>query len=521
MNERMDTEKRAPVTVPQLLAGASERAAALIEPGGEMLTYGALRATVDDLAGALRALGVGAGERVAIALPGGIPIICALLGIARARAVAAPLNPSYTYDEYRFYLNDIAPALVLVGAGSDAVIRDVAATLALPVREIAIGGDGRVSILDAAVIAPPEDPRADDVVLLLHTSGTTSGPKGVPLRHKNVCASVENITRWYQLGTNDVSLCVMPLFHVHGIIFSTLAFLAAGASVVVPPRFSAGSFWYDVARYDVTVVSAMPTIYRTLLARADADGAPRSGEHSLRFIRSSSAALPATVFHALEARFGVPVIEAYSMTEAAHQMCANPLTADRRAGSVGIGAFVDVSVLDDAGTVLPHGTIGEVAVRGRNVIRAYHKNPEADATAFINGWFRTGDRGFMNEDGFLTLVGRIKELINRGGEKIAPAEIDECLLRHAAVIEAVTFGIADEKYGEAVAVAVVVHDGTSVDDVLAHARAHLAPFKIPTRVFVTDAIPKTATGKVQRRARAAKRRRALPRCAIPSHARSA
>jgi acyl-CoA synthetase (AMP-forming)/AMP-acid ligase II len=247
------------------------------------------------------------------------------------------------------------------------------------------------------------------------------------------------------------------------------------------------------------VVSAVPTIYRTLLLRADEDGAPRAGAHTLRFLRSSSSALPAAEFHKLEARFGVPVIEAYSMTEAAHQMCANPLDGERRAGSVGVGAHVEVAIMDDAGSLLPPGAEGEVVVKGRNVTRGYHNNPAANAAAFTAGWFRTGDRGRLDERGYLTLVGRIKELINRGGEKISPVEIDEVLAQHPGVIEVVTFGLPDEKYGEEVAAAVIVRAGTSERDLREHVAAKLAAFKVPKRFFVTDAIPKTATGKVQRR----------------------
>jgi len=296
---------------------------------------------------------------------------------------------------------------------------------------------------------------------------------------------------------------VMPLFHVHGLVFSTLAFLAAGAQVVVPEKFSASAFWPLVKDYRATVVSAVPTILRTIFIRADDDKAPTGSEHTLRFLRSSSAALPGAEFHRLEARFGVPVVEAYSMTEAAHQMCANPLDGERRAGSVGVGAFVDVAILDDDGNELGPDQEGEVAVRGRNVMRGYHNNPAANEAAFTNGWFRTGDRGKKSADGYVTLVGRLKELINRAGEKISPVEIDEVLAAHPGVIEAVTFAIPDEKYGEEVAAAVVLRDGTTTEELADHVRARLSPFKVPKRFFVTDAIPKTATGKVQRRVVAA------------------
>jgi acyl-CoA synthetase (AMP-forming)/AMP-acid ligase II len=256
-------------------------------------------------------------------------------------------------------------------------------------------------------------------------------------------------------------------------------------------------------RHGVSVVSAVPTILRTLLLRAGDVDAPQPGAHPLRFIRSSSSPLPASEMQRLEARFGVPVVEAYSMTEAAHQMCANPLHGERRPGCVGVGAFVDVTILDADGNELAIGEVGEVAVRGDNVTRGYHKNDAANAAAFSNGWFRTGDYGTIDPRGYVTLVGRLKELINRGGEKISPVEVDEALISHPGVKEAVAFAMPDEKYGEAVAAALVLHDGVAVEDVLTYARDRLAPFKVPTTVHVVDEIPKTATGKVQRRVVAA------------------
>jgi acyl-CoA synthetase (AMP-forming)/AMP-acid ligase II len=458
-----------------------------------------LRSAVDNVARGLRALGVPRGATVALTMPNGLGIVVAFLGIARAGCIAAPLNPAYTQDEFTFYLDDIAPALVLTPPGGAPLARAAAAGLGIALGDVAVDAGGHVCVTDRPGDTALDDPLPGDVALFLHTSGTTSRPKGVPLTHENLCASAHNIQRWYELTAADTSLCVMPLFHIHGLVFSTLAFLGTGGHVVVPEKFSASAFWPAVATYRATVVSAVPTIFRTLLLRADDDGAPHAGEHTLRFLRSSSAALPAAEFHKLEARFGVPVIEAYSMTEASHQMCANPLRGERRAGSVGVGAHVEVAILADDGSELGPDREGEVAVRGRNVTRGYHNNPAANAVAFTNGWFRTGDRGKKSADGYLTLVGRLKELINRGGEKISPVEIDECLASHPGVIEVVVFAMPDEKYGEEVAAAVVLRDGTTTEELAEHVRARLAPFKVPKRFFVTDAIPKTATGKVQRR----------------------
>jgi acyl-CoA synthetase (AMP-forming)/AMP-acid ligase II len=482
-----------------LRTGAGERAA-LIVPAGPTLSYASLRRSANALAAGLAARGIAPGARVCASFGNGAEIVVAFFGTAFARATFAPLNSAYTEDEFRFYLDDIAPALLLLAPGAVPAARAAANAAGIPLAELSLDPDGTV-VLDGARLPQAAEavPRDGDVALFLHTSGTTSHPKGVPLTHGNLCASAGNIVRWYDLHERDVSLCVMPLFHVHGLVFSTFAMLAAGASVVIPPKFSASAFWPAVRDFRVTIVSAVPTIYRTLLLRADEDGAPGPGEHGLRFLRSSSAPLPAVEMERLEARFGVPVIEAYSMTEASHQMCANPLRGERRAGSVGVGAFVDVAILDELGNELPPGNVGEVSVRGPNVTPGYHNNPDANAAAFTRGWFRTGDYGVLSGDGYLTLVGRLKELINRGGEKISPVEIDDALLSHPGVAEAVAFAVPDEKYGEAVAAALVLRPGTELESVLTHARSRLASFKVPTSVFVVESIPRTATGKVQRR----------------------
>jgi acyl-CoA synthetase (AMP-forming)/AMP-acid ligase II len=324
----------------------------------------------------------------------------------------------------------------------------------------------------------------------------------VPLSHANLSISAGNVARSYNLGPDDVSLCVMPLFHVHGLVASTLATIATGGTVVVPSKFSPLSFWRVARGCGVTWYSAVPTLHQLLLARAgdpsDPSRRPAGAEH-LRFIRSCSASLPPRVMHALEAAFGAPVLEAYGMTEAAHQMTSNPLPpGTRKAGSVGYGTDVRVAIMDGAGRICSHGERGEVVIQGPNVIRGYENNPEANATSFVDGWFRTGDRGYLDADGALWLVARIKELINRGGEKISPREIDEILLAHPAVAEAVCFGVPHGTWGEEVAAAVVLCGAATEAELVAYCREHLADYKRPKQIHITDAIPRTATGKIQR-----------------------
>ncbi|PYQ72181.1 MAG: AMP-dependent synthetase, partial [Acidobacteria bacterium] len=273
---------------------------------------------------------------------------------------------------------------------------------------------------------------------------------------------------------------------------------ATGGTLVVPPKFNPLSFWRVARDHGVTWFSAVPTLHQLLLARRGA-GRP-SGSEKLRFIRSCSASLPPRVMHEMEASFGAPVLEAYGMTEAAHQIASNPLPpSEHKAGSVGCGADVSVGVMDEEGNLLPAGQRGEVVIKGPNVIRGYENNPEANVQAFFDGWFRTGDEGFLDRDGYLTLVARIKELINRGGEKFAPREIDEVLLAHPAVAEAVTFGVPHATWGEEVAAAVVLRDTATEEELMAHCRERLADFKSPKRIHITERIPRTATGKIQRR----------------------
>ena len=473
---------------------------AVFIPEGAEVTYGQLQDQIEAVTAALRAGGVRAGEPVAIVLPNNLEFLVAFLATTWARAVAAPLNPAYKVEEFRFYLEDAAAKAVLVPPG-DHPAREAARQLEIAIWECGLDDRGQVFVRrQTGQAAPNPDqspPAAGDVALFLHTSGTTSRPKGVPLTHGNLMASVANIAATYQLTPRDRSLIVMPLFHVHGLIGATLSTLHTGGAVVVPAKFSAGAFWQTASRYGVTWYSAVPTIHQILLGRADQDGAPRG---SLRFIRSCSSALAPAVFHQLEERFGAPVLEAYGMTEAAHQMASNPLPpGTRKPGFVGQGTGVDIVIRDEQGRLLPAGTQGEVSIRGSNVMHGYLNNPGANESSFLDGYFRTGDQGVLDENGYLMLTGRLKELINRGGEKISPLEVDAALLEHPAVAEAVSFGAPDAKYGEEVQAAVVLKGTATPAEIQAFCLTRLADFKVPKVIHVTEAVPRTATGKIQRR----------------------
>ena len=296
------------------------------------------------------------------------------------------------------------------------------------------------------------------------------------------------------------SLCIMPLFHIHGLIGSVMSTLLSGGTVVVPAKFNALSFWRTVRNYRVTWYSGVPTMHQLLLARAQQK--PKEAT-SLRFIRSCSAPLSAELIHKIEELFGVPFVEAYGMTEAAHQMTSNPLPPrHRKAGSVGVGTGIRVSVMDKDGNHLGTNQRGEIVIQGASVFRGYENNPEANARALVNGWFRTGDEGLLDEDCYLHLTGRIKDIIIRGGENIAPHEVDEILLRHPAVAAAVTFGCPHPTLGEVVGAAVVLHQpsGASESELVKHCRQFLAEYKCPSKIYLVESIPTTATGKIRRRA---------------------
>jgi acyl-CoA synthetase (AMP-forming)/AMP-acid ligase II len=491
-----------PETLLELLhAAPAARPAIVVPETGLRLSYPSLRAEVEAVAAAFVAAGITRSDRVAVALPNGLTAIVCFLAAATA-ATAAPLNPAYRTDEFTFYLDDTgARLLVLPPDGAEEARR--AAAGRIPIVTADLDAD-RVRLGGAPGRAPVSAPSADDVALILHTSGSTGRPKRVPLRHRNLAVSAANIAETYALGPDDVSLCVMPLFHVHGLVASVLATLLTGGTVVVPARFNALSFWRTVRDQRVTWYSAVPTLHQLVLARSGGRAERPAGAESLRFVRSCSAPLPVEIAERMERAFGVPVLEAYGMTEAAHQMASNPLPPrPRKLGTVGPGTGVRIGIMDGQGRLLEAGEPGEVVIRGPGVITGYEGNAEANTSAFVDGWFRTGDQGTLDADGYLRLIGRIKELINRGGEKIAPPEIDEVLLNHPAVAEAVAFGVPHPSWGEEVAAAVVLRDAASEADLLAHCRGRMADFKCPKTIYIVDAIPRTATGKIQRRVVAA------------------
>jgi acyl-CoA synthetase (AMP-forming)/AMP-acid ligase II/acetyltransferase-like isoleucine patch superfamily enzyme/acyl carrier protein len=475
-------------------------------PDGRPLSYRALLDQVEATVARLRALGIERNDRVAIVLPNGPEMAVSFVAVSAA-ATCAPLNPAYRVSEFDYAMADLGVKALLVAAGVPSPARDVAAMHKIPVFDVTpvmSGGAGAFQLLAgerlSAGAAPAGFARPTDTALVLHTSGTTSRPKIVPLTHANICASGRSIAASLALTADDRCLNVMPLFHIHGLIGALVASLAAGASVTCAPGFDGARFfgWLDACR--ATWYTAVPTIHRAVLAGASAhpDVVAR---RSLRLIRSCSAALPAGVATQLEQVFGAPVIEAYGMTEASHQITSHPLNVGRRkVGSVGVAAGSAVAIMDESARLLPAGETGEVVIRGPGITAGYEAHPAANAHAFVDGWFRTGDQGHLDEDGYLFLTGRLKEIINRGGEKIAPAEVDEVLASHPQVVEATAFAVPHPTLGEDVAAAVVLTAGATAvgDDIRKFAAGRLATFKVPQQVVCVTAIPKGPTGKVQR-----------------------
>ena len=483
-----------------MCGGSSD--AVLLAADGTRIARGALGDRVRAVGSALRRAGVARGDAVALVTGGEAQGAIAFLGIA-SHAACAPLNPAYREAELEFFLRDLdARALVI-----DRDLRSPAAAVArasgIPVLEMhrTEGDEAGSFLLEGEDGEPGDLAGAEDVALLLHTSGTTSRPKLVPLKQRNLLHSARNIAATLELSPSDRCLNPMPLFHIHGLVAGLLAPLVAGGSVACTQGVDPRSFLAWLEELEPTWYTAVPTMHHAILdclARGETGRARAAG---LRFARSSSSSLPPLLMKNLAEAFEAPVIEAYGMTEASHQITTNPLAPGaQKTGSVGVAGATQIAVVDACGRILPEGASGEVVIRGPAVTEGYRCPVEANAEAFLDGWFRTGDRGRIDEDGYLYLEGRIKELINRGGEKIAPREIDEALLDHPQVAQAVTFAIPHPTLGEDVAAAVVLQDGSDVTEreLVRFLEPRLAPHKVPRRCVFVEAIPKGPTGKLKR-----------------------
>jgi acyl-CoA synthetase (AMP-forming)/AMP-acid ligase II len=508
------TENASAQTLRALLDKGAGPHDAIAAPNRAPLSYDGLRRHLDDMGTALAGFGIGRNDAVAIVCANGPEMASSFLTVACA-APAAPLNPAYRADELEFYLSDLNVTAAIVEDGLATPVHDVAARLGIPVLTLRKRVDEAAGLFDLVppagwtgtgrvVVAGGVQP--DDVALVLHTSGTTSRPKIVPLTQSNLCASARHIGTVLQLTDADRCLNVMPLFHIHGLIAAVLSSLGAGGSVWCSPGFNALKFFGWLEEAKPTWYTAVPTMHQAILSRAGRNRDIATAAR-LRFIRSSSAPLLPQVMAELERVFGAPVIESYGMTEATHQMASNPLPPrPRKPGSVGIAAGPEVAVRMASGEIRAFDAAGEVVIRGPNVTPGYANNPAANEDAFVGGWFRTGDQGVIDAEGYLRITGRLKEIINRGGEKISPLEVDEVIQDHPAVAQVLTFAVPHDKLGEDVAAVVVLREGATAteQELRQFAQQRLADFKVPRKILFLPEIPKGATGKLQRIGLAAK-----------------
>lgn len=479
------------------------------------VTYGQLSQLVVDLSGQLTAHGLQTGGRVGLYAANGLEFVVGLLASADARLVVATLNPAVSAAERGHRMRETRALALLNDPASFPASTPQPGH---PHWTVEIGmGRGRrfavtmnetngVPLNAAAASRKPPDSDPDDA-LIMFTSGTTDRPKRVPLTNANIAASVRGICETYEFGADDATVAVMPFFHGHGLLAGLLAPLACGGRVLIPAagRFTAHTFWDDVQAVGATWVTAVPTIYRVLLRRAAAEY-PGADRCSLRFLRSCSAPMDPATARGLSETFHAPALSAYGMTETTHQAAAQPLPKNGpdELGSVGTATATSIRVVDDQGRDMPIGQSGEIWVKGPTVTRGYLENRAETERSFTEGWFHTGDLGMLDSGGNLTITGRIKELINRGGEKISPAHVEGVLGAFPGVTEAAVFGVPDAKYGERPEAVVVTQSGVTSAELLAYCQDHLARFEIPTSIRIVSELPHTPKGSLDRRALAAR-----------------
>jgi len=454
--------------------------------------------------------GLARGDRVSLMMGNDGYVVGAYFGAFRAGMVANPINNRLTPEEVAYILEHAQSRCLVVSEEHVEVVAKTLPLLAVPPLVLVIGhpadpppgalGEEHLTLLDPSPIALATPVRACDGALLIYTSGTTGKPKGVLLSQANVMAGVEYVMRAFEMRAEHRTLCVMPLFHTNGLMFSTLPFLLAGATIVMRRRFSATQFWTQCRETRVNSTSVSPTILAMLLEHEA--GAPPAADIMLDFIKVASAPTPVELAQRFEKRFGKGLLlETYGLTETTAINVMNPLRGPRKHGSIGRAlAPQEARVADDDGRPLPQGSIGEIEIRGPTLMKEYFRDPENTRRAMRDGWLRTGDLGRIDADGFIFIVGRSKEMILRGGENISPLEIEEVVVKHPAVREAAAIGVPDRIWGETVGLAVVARSPVGEQELVEFCRAHLSPFKVPQRVVFVDELPRNAVGKVTRNA---------------------
>jgi acyl-CoA synthetase (AMP-forming)/AMP-acid ligase II len=472
--------------------------------GSTVVTFAALRESCRKIGAALRGRGLASGDTVSVVMPNGVATVRFLLGAMHSGVCVNPVNLLSQAEQMRYVLDHSDCRLVVASPDWEARVRAALSTVAREVDVVVMDLNGDDAALATALPSADEPPAlpppaADAIALLMYTSGTTGVPKGVMLSQANLAANALAISREHDLQSDDRVLAVLPLYHINAFAVTMLAPLAHGGSLVLAPKFSASTFWGDAARSRATWLNVVPTIISYLL---EGETPPRDGLAGIRFCRSASAALPPEHHRAFEMRFGIGVLETMGLTETVAPSFSNPLFAgDRKIGSVGRASGGEARVVDAQLAPVADGTTGELVIRGPHVMRGYYKNDEATRASLTpDGWLRTGDLGHRDGDGFFFVTGRIKELIIKGGENIAPREIDEVLLRHPAVLEAAAVGIPDRHYGQEIAACVVLRDGAAceADELRSFCVDQLGRYKAPRLIRFVDSLPRGPSGKVQR-----------------------
>ncbi len=442
--------------------------------------------TVSAVAALLADAGLRRGGVLAIMLPNRVELITSMFAAWRLGAAVTPVNPALTGQEARYQIDDASATIVVADSASAAKLEGSGHPI-IPVEDVTS------PVLPQEPVPVQAEPGT--LALLIYTSGTTGRPKGVMLDHANISATAELIVTWFQMTGGTRSMLVLPLFHVNGIMVSVVSPLLAGGSTFIAERFDAATFWTTVERAGPTFFSAVPTIYALLVSQPGG----QADTKNLRYVICGAAPMPRELISEFEQRFGVPVVEGYGLSECTVVCTANPVHGVRKAGSVGLALpGVDVGVVDSADQFLPAGQAGEVVIRGPNVMRGYLGRPEESAEVLRGGWLHTGDVGRFDDDGYLTLVDRVKDLIIRGGENIYPKEIEDVLYAHPAVLEAAVVGRPDAVFGEQPVAFVALRPGRSVvpDDLIEHCRGFLARYKVPREVYIEEVLPKNAVGKI-------------------------
>jgi long-chain acyl-CoA synthetase len=492
----------------QRVARTPDSAFLLSESDGRQFTYAEFSAAVNRAAAMLATCGITKGDVVSLLMPNSAEYIIGYFACWQLGALAGPVNSLLKEHEIEFVMNNSEAKAILVHSEFQGRVENLRSQLPL-LQSIITFDDCQKPDLQGGQVTEEalsdgwasDTMGLDDDAIIIYTSGTTGKPKGCLLTHGNIIANARQISEWLNFTESDRLLTIMPLFHMNAVSVTTMSALYAGASTVVSPRFSASKFWNIISDYQITSFGSVATMLSMLL-HTYPDGVPEGLKtDQLRFAMCGSAPVPAEVMKKFEQTFDCPVIEGYGLSESTCRSTFNPPNEDRRPGSCGLPIGNEMKVVDDDDNEVAEGELGEIVLRGENILKGYFKNPEATERAFRHGWFHTGDIGYRDQDGYFFIVDRKSDMIIRAGENIYPREIDEVLYQHPAVAAAATIGVPDQLYGEEVAAFIVLKDGMKVseDDLITHCKSELADYKCPKTIRIVSDIPKGPTGKLLKR----------------------